>query len=110
MNRPTDEPGMDDRLGDEELAVLILALLISVATDLSYLWQCSASATTRLHGLKVEASCPLAPGQIVEFKTHGDSNYSVRCLVIWTGDSGSDREGQAGLDFLNLEQGLLHEV
>jgi hypothetical protein len=53
---------------------------------------------------------PLRPGQVVEFKTHGDSNYSVRCLVIWTGEAGSDREGEAGLDFLNLEQIPLQEV
>jgi hypothetical protein len=30
---------MDNRLSDEELAVLILAVLISVAMDLLYLWE-----------------------------------------------------------------------
>jgi hypothetical protein len=62
------------------------------------------------HGLRVLANFPLRPGQIVQFRTQGDSNYSVSCLVIWTGDEGSDREGEAGLDYLNLEQSALHEL
>jgi hypothetical protein len=62
------------------------------------------------HGLRVMASFPLRPGQVVEFKSHGDSNYSVRCLVMWTGEAGSDHEGEAGLDFLNLEQAPQQEA
>jgi hypothetical protein len=79
-------------------------LLVESVAHLAYMTDVS------LHGLNVRTAVPLRPGQVVEFKTHGDSNYSVRCLVIWTGEAGSDREGEAGLDFLNLEQIPLQEV
>jgi hypothetical protein len=79
-------------------------LLVESVAQLAYMTEVS------LHGLSVRTAVPLRPGQLVEFKTHGDSNYSVHCVVVWTGDAGSDREGEAGLDFLNLERSPSREV
>ena len=39
MNRPMDGPRVDETCSDEELSVLILAVLVSIAMDVLYLWQ-----------------------------------------------------------------------
>jgi PilZ domain-containing protein len=51
-------------------------------------------------GLRVRADISLNPGQVLELVPPEGSDYAVRCLVVWTGEVGSDKEGEAGLDFL----------
>ena len=49
-------------------------------------------------GLKLLGSFRLKRGQVVEVIWDADPSNSVRYRVIWTGNPGSKREGEAGLE------------
>jgi hypothetical protein len=53
------------------------------------------------HGLRLQASVPLAQGQIVDVTTSEGPEYAVRGRVIWTGAVGSEHEGEVGFEFLS---------
>ncbi len=53
------------------------------------------------HGLRLQAAVQLSQGQIVDVTTSDAPEYAVRGRVIWTGTVGSEREGEAGFEFLS---------
>ncbi len=55
------------------------------------------------HGARIQLQAVLTQGQVLEFKTE-DSAQPVRCRVVWAGDMSSDREAEAGLEFLTPHQ------
>lgn len=59
------------------------------------------------HGARVEAETELVPGQTLSLLRPDDPSYALRCLVVWSGDVSSDRDGQAGLEFLDPDSATL---
>ena len=58
-------------------------------------------------GARVETDTALAPGQTITLLQPDDPATAYHCMVVWSGDVGSDGHGQVGLEFLNsLPQGL----
>jgi hypothetical protein len=64
---------LEDRRRSEQIAIEQDALLLvdSIAHRAPLI-------DVSLHGLSVRTTFPLRPGQVVEFKTNGDSNFLVR--------------------------------
>ncbi len=52
------------------------------------------------HGLRAQSTIPLAPGQVVGIAPFEGVDYAVRSRVVWVGPVGSERAGEAGLEFL----------
>jgi PilZ domain len=52
-------------------------------------------------GARVEAETALAPGQTITLLQPDDPATAYRCMVVWSGDVGSDGHGQMGLEFLD---------
>ncbi len=53
------------------------------------------------HGIKVQAKLSLIPGQIVQVIPSEGPEYAVLSRVVWVGPAVSDKDGEAGLEFLN---------
>jgi hypothetical protein len=53
------------------------------------------------YGARIRLSAALEPGDAVEFFSADDPKHPARYLVSWTGQSGSDLEGQVGLRFVS---------
>jgi len=51
-------------------------------------------------GLRIRSDINLVPGQIVTVIPREGSKQAVRSQVIWVGESGSERAGEAGIAFL----------
>lgn len=51
-------------------------------------------------GARLRAGIDLKPGQMVTIIPNEGSAQSVKSQVIWVGEKGSNRSGQAGLAFL----------
>ena len=52
------------------------------------------------HGVRVEAEAALTPGQTLSLIQSDNPTRTLRCMVVWAGDVGSDGHDQAGLEFL----------
>lgn len=52
-------------------------------------------------GARVETERTLAPGQTITLLQPDDPATAYRCMVVWSGDVGSDGQGQMGLEFLD---------
>lgn len=50
-------------------------------------------------GARIQTEALLKTGQIIDLQSE-DLAWRFRCRVVWTGEVSSDREGQAGLEFL----------
>lgn len=50
-------------------------------------------------GARIETQAQLKAGQLIELQSE-DSALRLRCRVVWTGEVASDKEGEAGLEFL----------
>lgn len=53
------------------------------------------------HGVRIVAEAQLTPGQTLSLFQPDDPERGLRCMVVWTGDVGSDGHDQAGLEFLD---------
>jgi len=53
------------------------------------------------YGARVETETALAPGQTLTLFQPDDPAHSYRCMVVWSGNVGSDGHDQIGLEFLN---------
>jgi hypothetical protein len=70
--------------------------------------QCGArTLDVSQHGVRVECQTLLKPGQVLELLPSENSGGPIRCVVVWAGDVGSDREGEAGLNFLTPQPSLV---
>lgn len=52
-------------------------------------------------GARVESEATLKPGQTLTLLQPEDPAAAFRCLVVWSGNVGSDGQGQMGLEFLD---------
>ncbi len=52
-------------------------------------------------GVRVRSQTPLKLGQNIEVIPSIGSNDAVPSRVVWVGETGSYRDGEAGLEFLN---------
>ncbi len=78
-----------------------MAVVLLVETDSERTEHEGMASDFSQHGLRVQASTALTPGQVVEIIPSEGPEHAVRCHVVWAGKVGSDREGEAGLEFLN---------
>lgn len=70
--------------------------------------QCGArTLDVSQHGVRLESQTLLKPGQVLELLPTETSGGPIRCVVVWAGDVGSDREGEAGLNFLTPQPGMV---
>ena len=51
-------------------------------------------------GIRVRAGIALLPGQLVTVIPREGNSQAVRSRVVWVGEAGSDRAGEAGIVFL----------
>lgn len=52
------------------------------------------------HGARVQCDIPLPVGLVCEFVPPEGPEHAVRCRVIWTGEAGTNTQGESGLEFL----------
>jgi hypothetical protein len=57
-------------------------------------------------GARIKSSVKLSPGQLITIVPREGSEQSIPSRVIWVGDSGSNRSGEAGLAFLQALSGI----
>lgn len=92
------DPGSDKRRSKRRRARLALILIVDPEGE-----EVDGPALTfdvSQYGLGLRASAPLTPGQIVDVFSHEGREYPVRSRVVWVGEAESDREAEAGLEFL----------
>ncbi len=53
-------------------------------------------------GVKLKATAPVTPGQLVEVIPSEGPRHAVAGRVVWVGKAGSDQEGRVGLEFLDV--------
>ena len=51
-------------------------------------------------GVRIRSTVSLLPGQLVTIVPREGAEQSIRSLVIWVGEAGSKRAGEAGFAFL----------
>lgn len=77
------------------------AVVLIVESDDS-LTRCEANTVDiSAQGARIEMNSPLTPGQIINLIQPDDPGHTLRCLVVWAGDVGSDGQEHAGLEFLD---------
>ncbi len=77
------------------------AILLVVESEESGVHHDGTMADISSDGARVEARTPLKPGQTLSLVQPDDPSRALRCLVVWSGDVGTDGDGQAGLEFLD---------
>jgi len=53
------------------------------------------------HGVRLQANPALTPGQLAQVIFEDSPSHAVPARVVWAGRLGSDREAEAGLEFVN---------
>jgi len=63
-------------------------------------WRRARILDLSTHGARVQTDTPLFLGEEFEFIPPEGEEYAVPCRVVWSGEVGSESEGQSGLEFL----------
>jgi PilZ domain len=83
------------------------AIVLMIESDGQEVHQEGTAVDISEHGARVEAEAALTPGQTISLVQPDDPTHALRCLVVWSGEVGSDGRDQAGLEFLDpLPTGL----
>jgi len=81
---------------------MALALLIVVDSEGEESGEASAQTQDlSLHGLGIRTGASLKTGQLVDIRANEGLGEAVRARVVWVGDPQSDKQYEAGLEFLS---------